>query len=672
MEYHVSKNGNDGFTGSTAYTFRSIQKAADIALPGDTIIVHAGVYREWVNPVHGGTEKDRIVYMAAPGEQVTISGAEVITDWEKVEGTSVWKTSLPNSFFGGYNPYEDILFGDWLNVPEGKRLHTGEVYLNGRSFYEAQSLEEVKHPVPVETSKEKAWSVHQWYGEVKDGKTTIWVNFHGADPTKECVEINVRPYVFWPKENLRSCITVKGFTLKQAATNWAPPTAFQGGLVGPHWAKGWVIEDNVISDSKCSGISLGKEISTGQNEWSLLKFKQGTQREREVIFRAARGNWNKETIGSHVVRNNTIFDCGQTGVVGHLGGVFSLIENNHIFRIHQKHQIEGAEIAGIKMHAAIDTTIRNNVIHDAFRGLWCDWQTQGTHITRNVFWNNDAEDLFVEVSHGPYLVDHNIFLSKLNYRDLSQGGALVHNFFTGKIAEKPEMERHTPYHFPHETEIAGTMTISGGDVRYYNNLFIGDGDNESVGEKRTFWLDEVPLPIPADATLEERVKREHEVYVKKQVGTSAYDDCPCETDPTPWDATTQGPAGTPQTDAARLPVFIKHNVYLAGAKPYAKESGAVEHTECGIEWSADSEKGRIVIKIANPALLASPATGIVSTAVLGRNLHAEMLYEEKDGTPIVLDTDFYGNARAKNPTAGPFEATGTGPVTIEIGYEKVS
>jgi hypothetical protein len=28
-------------------------------------------------------------------------------------------------------------------------------------------------------------------------------------------------------------------------------------LVGPHWSKGWIIENNVISHSVCSGISLG-------------------------------------------------------------------------------------------------------------------------------------------------------------------------------------------------------------------------------------------------------------------------------------------------------------------------------------------------------------------------------------------------------------------------------
>ena len=53
-------------------------------------------------------------------------------------------------------------------------------------------------------------------------------------------------------------ITLSGFEVSQAATQWAPPTAYQEGMIGPHWSKGWIIEDCEVYESKCSGISLGK------------------------------------------------------------------------------------------------------------------------------------------------------------------------------------------------------------------------------------------------------------------------------------------------------------------------------------------------------------------------------------------------------------------------------
>ena len=35
----------------------------------------------------------------------------------------------------------------------------------------------------------------------------------------------------------------------------------------------------------------------------------------------------------------------------------------------------------------------------------------------------DLEDLFVEVDHGPFVVDNNLFLSSVNLLDMSEGGA---------------------------------------------------------------------------------------------------------------------------------------------------------------------------------------------------------------------------------------------------------
>ena len=142
--------------------------------------------------------------------------------------------------------------------------------------------------------------------------------------------------------------------------------------------------------------------------------------------------WDREHVGSHVVRRNTIYDCGQNGIVGHLGCVFSTIEDNHIYNIAIKREFYGYEIGGIKLHAALDVIIRHNRIHDCSLGTWLDWQTQGTRVSRNLFYANNR-DLFVEVSHGPYLVDHNIFASPVSLELFSQGGAFVNNLVCGTL-----------------------------------------------------------------------------------------------------------------------------------------------------------------------------------------------------------------------------------------------
>ena len=645
MEFHVMIGGNDNNAGTLAAPFQTISKAARIALPGDVVTVHEGVYREWVNPANGGTEHSRIVYQAAEGETVVISGAEVVTDWTLEAGT-VWKASIPNSLFGDRHPYVEKVEGDWF-FERVKTFHTGEVYLDGKSMYEAQTLDEVKNPVETENSFDKPGSLYTWYSEVADEFTTIWANFHGADPRKGNVEINARPHVFFPDQPGKGYITVRGFILRQAATTWAPPTAFQSGLIGPHWSRGWIIENNEISDSKCTGISLGKEISTGHNEWTRTGFKGGTQREREVIFRALHSaGWTKENIGGHIVRNNIIRDCEQAGIVGHLGSAFCTISHNHIQRIHYKRQFHGAEVGGIKFHAALDTVIEGNFIHDSYRGVWLDWQAQGTRVSRNVFYDNCSEDMMVEVCHGPYLIDHNLFLSKWAFKDMSSGAAFVHNLILGKFASTQDLNRYTPYHFPHHTDVYGVSNILGGDDRFYNNIFLRDPNDNDQPVTASFW-DGAPVMdgMPGNVT-----------FTLSAVGTAQYDACPSSSDPPP-----EGPqAYLPH----RLPVHIAHNLYLNGAVPYAKEVGATICADSGMEVEIiDRVAGKVAIRVNNPAQLNTGLCEIVTTDTLGMAYHAEMKYEHPDGSPIRFDRDYFGNAR-KAVIPGPFEALEKGEIVI--------
>lgn len=184
-------------------------------------------------------------------------------------------------------------------------------------------------------------------------------------------------------------ITVRGFDINKAATNWAPPAAYQDGMVGPHWSKGWIIEDCEISNSRCCGISLGKYYDEGYDHYFTFKHvKNPTQMERDAVCRGQYHGWLKEKVGSHIVRRCNIHDCEQTGIVGRQGAVFSIIEDNHIHHINNMQQLTGAEISGIKLHAAIDVIFRRNHIHHCTMGIWCDWEAQGTRITQNLLHDN--------------------------------------------------------------------------------------------------------------------------------------------------------------------------------------------------------------------------------------------------------------------------------------------
>lgn len=78
----------DTAVGSMEAPFRTINRAAQVARSGDTVRVFGGTYREWVNPRFGGTsEHNRITYEAVEGEHPIIKGSEIVTGWERVQGT---------------------------------------------------------------------------------------------------------------------------------------------------------------------------------------------------------------------------------------------------------------------------------------------------------------------------------------------------------------------------------------------------------------------------------------------------------------------------------------------------------------------------------------------------------------------------------------------------------
>ncbi|ARN56185.1 carbohydrate-binding protein [Sedimentisphaera salicampi] len=709
-EYHVAIDGNDQNSGSAMKPFKSISAAAQAAMPGDVITVHEGVYRERINPPRGGeADSKRITYRAAEGEKVVIKGSEVIKGWTKVKNDT-WKVRIPKTFFGDFNPYEDLIRGDWFN-PKGRSHHTGAVYLNGHWLTEAAEKEDVMAPAGKEplwfcngkqahgtgylfnissftmgdttipaTAYESQWGIQEepsseggkcigyinagdgaryerihtsqnidkvkfrvasatkggvielrlnnangellgsctvpetggwqtWqtveakmkphsgiknlclvfkgHGQEKtqdDEHTIIWVQFKDVNPNEANVEINVRQSIFYPDKPGRNYITVRGFKMMHAATNWAPPTAEQIGLIGTHWSKGWIIEDNDISYSVCTGLTLGKYgdeyDNTSQNsaEGYVKTIKRGL----------ARG-WSKENIGSHIVRNNNISHCEQAGIVGSLGAAFSTVIGNTIHDIHVRRLFGGAEMAGIKFHGAVDTLVSNNHIYRTKLGIWLDWMTQGTRVTGNLLHDNGpGRDLFAEVNHGPFLVDNNIMLSGEGILINSQGGAYVHNLIAGSVHVVVDENRRTPYLKEHSTEIAGLAPNLSGDDRHYNNIFVNSG---------------------------------LEPY-----------------------------------DKAVLPVFMGGNVFCNDAKPSKHETGLIIQPDTDPAINLIPKNGSVYLHINLDKTWSEKATRkLVTTKLLGKAKTPDLPYLQPDGSPYQIDTDYFGNKRnVENPFPGPF------------------
>lgn len=591
-ELNVATNGNDASPGTRKAPVRTIQHAADLAQPGDLIMVHEGVYRERINPPRGGTsDKKRITYQAAPGEKAVITGSEIVKHWELVTNDT-WKATIPNAFFGGFNPYADLIHGDWF-LANGRPHHSGCVYLNGDWLEEAAKLEDALQP---------AAPAPLWFGEVTSGGTTIWAQFKDVNPNEAKVEINVRQTVFTPEKTGVNYITVRGFDLRNAATPWAPPTAGQIGIVSAYWCKGWIIEGNEISHSRCSGVALGKYSDEWDNRAESAEGYVGT------LTRALTNGWHRATVGSHVVRNNHIHHCEQTGIVGSLGCSFSTITGNEIHDIHVRGLFSGYEQAGIKFHGAIDVVISHNHVYRCdCNGIWLDWMAQGAQVTGNLLHDNSDAwgDISFEMQHGPILVANNLFLSKhVAFGMNSQGIAFAHNLIAGTIVSYRHDTRVTPFQSAHSTGLAGMYPAAkgdSGDHHFYNNLFVA----------------------------------------------------PCNLHP---------------LDNAALPCFYGGNVFTKGAQPAYSDPDTVlkPDFDAGVKLEQQANGWYLTLTEAK-AWRDEAKRQLVTTKLLGKTKVSSCAYENADGSPLCVITDYFGIKRSgRNPSPGPFEKITDGQHRIKV------
>ena len=652
MLYYVNINAPREGDGSKERPFRFINEAAKIARPGDEVVVAPGVYREYVNPLYAGTEEARITYRSEKPLAAVITGAELLTGWKKVKGTT-WTARVNNGIFGAYNPYVEKVEGDWYFSPIIR--HTGAVFMNDLMMYECGSVEECEAGKPDLHAWTQEEAKYLWYTEQDGNETVLYANFHGKDPNKQKVEISVRRNCFMPDQTGIGYITVSGFTITKAATTWAPPAAYQDGMIGPHWSKGWIIEDCEVSNSRCCGISLGKYLDPENDMYFFhKKVKSPTQMERDAVCRGQYHGWLKEKVGSHIIRRCNVHHCEQTGIVGRMGGVFSTIEDCHIHHICNSQQLGGAETAGIKLHAAIDVTIRRNHIHNCIMGVWLDWEAQGARISQNLMHDNCrpegreqargamfSTDIFIEVGHGPTLIDNNVLMSPVSITIPSEGIACVHNLVLGgfslinsgvdSVVNGQREPRYTPYHIRHRTAVAGFMTILHGDDGIYSDLL---SQAYPITDKER---------KPTDA--------EHQA-----VGTAPFDIFPTYEE---WYAPFM-PGSRPDMGAlanvhfGHLPVWVDGNAYFNGASVCKHEKHKLSDKRSKVTIALEEKDGKYCLKTNVYSKLKDFADGIICTETLGKAFEPEQRFENPDGSDIVFDRDYFGNHRGTKTIPGPF------------------
>ncbi len=472
-QLHVSPQGDDSNTGSIEAPFLTIQKATETVQPGQTIIIHEGTYREYINPPTGGTSSNRpITFKSADGATVYIKGSEEIKAWFP-EKNGVWKVEIDTSFFKGYNPYVLKVDGDFQNY--GQWHSRGDVYLNNSPLGEKKTLQEVEE------------NRYSWYSKTSDGITTIYANFGDFNPRKELIEINVRELIFFATDTDVNYLTISGLRFLHAAPNWQAPNTgdndpnrlLQVGAVGSNMGKGWIIENSEIAHSKTAGIMFGENAGPESSFEDITQF------------------------GDHIIRNNYIHKNGQYGIAGQKGISRSEISGNRIESINYRNEFGGYEPAGIKIWNSSDVLIEHNAIQHVVANqsnlsqaycIWIDYANQGTRITRNFLMahRQTTTALFLEANVGPTLVDNNVIIDKEEGAIMvySGGSIFAHNLFVNSNFDFRIQEfdnngsgaRRAYTLKPHST-VRTNMGIPV-EIEYnqmYNNIFLGGNGPRNFG-----------------------------------------------------------------------------------------------------------------------------------------------------------------------------------------------
>ena len=287
-----------------------------------------------------------------------------------------------------------------------------------------------------------------------------------------------------------------------------------------------------------------------------------------------------------------------------MGCSFSEITGNHIYNINVGKPYYGYEMGGIKFHGAINTLIARNRINNCSRALWLDWMSQGTRVTQNLCYDSfSRDDLHVEVNHGPFVIDNNLFLSTSSnegIKDGSQGGAFAHNIFAGIITNTIN-GRKTPYFKPHTTEIAGMKSNHGGTNRYYNNLFL------------------------------------------RSTGLSSYN-----------------------REGARL-LKAEGNVYLGRATPYKDGVNSIVEETLYANLRIIEDKDEVYVEMILPKMEARQARKIITTELLGRAIIPNQEFLNYNEEKLIINTDYFGIPYDENvPIAGPFSLVTQGRNRIKV------
>ena len=112
-------------------------------------------------------------------------------------------------------------------------------------------------------------------------------------------------------------------------------------------------------------------------------------------------------------------------------------------------------------------------------------RSTGPRLTGNIICDTEAEGIFLEMDHGPMLIDNNVLLGG-GVRANSENMVFAHNLFVDcPYRDQPDAERQSQFYTPHTTRVLGRKPGLPANNQWYNNLFVGQTLEDGQGRPIT-------------------------------------------------------------------------------------------------------------------------------------------------------------------------------------------
>jgi alpha-N-arabinofuranosidase len=125
--------------------------------------------------------------------------------------------------------------------------------------------------------------------------------------------------------------------------------------------------------------------------------------------------------------------------------------------------------------------------------------------------------------------------------------------------------------------------------------------------------------------------------------------------------------GLAEYDPVKLPVFMAGNVFLTGAGPSKHEPDPLVQPKVDPGIGLVERQDGLYLQITVDKAWAGGQRLLVTTDLLGKAKTPGLPYEQFDGSPYRIDTDYQGRERnMDNPGVGPFECSDSARLSVKV------